>query len=168
MALPKMLPGFRLVDGSLINRIIDIVNGKALGVFYGAHYGTVGPNGARQFASTFTTLTMVAGATTKAQVAIPAGCTGLSVGYATGVAFTGTPTNINLTIGSTDGGAEIMAAVDVKATSNAAGVIVAANSSLVIAPPSIVFLQIAAVGGTAPAGATQVRVSYHLGTGAPA
>lgn len=138
-------------------------NDVTANTFTGAMYGTAGASG-RMFASQFITLTMVAGATTKGSVSIPTGATGLSVGYANGTAFTGSPTNINLTIGSTDGGAEIMAALDVKAAGNSAGTFVAANSALVITPPSTVYAQIAAVGGTNPAGTVQVRVSYYLPT----
>jgi hypothetical protein len=107
-------------------------------------------------------ITMVAGATTQATITVPYGSWIRAIKAETGTAFTGSPTNINLTAGSTAAGTDIMAATDIKAAGHFTGTIVAAFDVTNAAATAAytVNLQIAAVGGTTPAGTVYVYVDY--------
>ncbi|HEY3812845.1 MAG TPA: hypothetical protein VGL66_06435 [Caulobacteraceae bacterium] len=111
------------------------------------------------------TLAMSAGATTDGATseAIPAGACDFAFWYQNPAAFSGSPTNVNLTIGTASGDASYVAATDVK---SAAG-----RTSLVQATGHVADLQawpagqalhatLTAVGGTNPAGTVTVGVEY--------
>jgi len=89
-------------------------------------------------------------------------------------AATGAPTNANLSVGKTLGGAEYVAAVDLKAagktvltfaTTNLADILSAPSSGAANSPagnPSPVNIRIAFVGGTAPAMAPTFILEYTM------
>jgi hypothetical protein len=107
-------------------------------------------------------LTMAAGATTAdTSFAPPAGSRVSAIRSYTAAAFSGGPTNINLTVGKTAGGTDYVAAVDIK------GANASTSLTLVAAPDwaswpagQAVCAQIAAVGGASPAGTVIVEVDY--------
>lgn len=108
-------------------------------------------------------LTMAAGATTSDITFVPpTGSRVSSIRIHTPVTITGSPTNINATVGKTAGGAEYVASVDCK------GFTVPTATTLVGAPDysswvsgQAICCQIAAVGGTNPAGTVNFFVSYQ-------
>jgi hypothetical protein len=104
--------------------------------------------------------TMVAGATvTDSSFTPPAGSRVSILKWHTGTAFTGSPTNINLTVGKTAGAGDYVAAVDVKGAG-------APTASTLVAQPDYsswpagqaLFVTLTAVGGTNPAGSCTVEV----------
>lgn len=108
------------------------------------------------------TVTMAAGATTTDSTFTPPAGTRISaIKWHTGVTFTGSPTNINLTIGKTAGAAQYVAAVDVKtAGAPTAATLVAAPDYSSWVSGQALFCTITAVGGTNPAGSVVVEVEY--------
>lgn len=78
----------------------------------------------------------------------------------TPVAITGAPTNINLTIGKTAGGVEYVASVDKKAANAADALTLVAAADYSNWPAQAIFAQIAAVGGTNPAGTINVEIEF--------
>jgi hypothetical protein len=120
------------------------------------------------------------GASTDVQVNLPVGATLLTALDFTAVAATGAPTNANLSIGKTLGGAEYVAATDVKAagktaltfaTGDIADILslppAAGASSSPSGNPSPVFMRLAFVGGTSPALTTVVALEYSMPYTAP-
>jgi hypothetical protein len=133
-------------------------------------YGVAQRGGGRYHTSKTVTLTMAAGATTSDVVTIapPPGSRVTAFSAYNTTAFTGAPTNINLTVGKTAGGTEYVAATDVKAagkfvltpaTTNIADMLNWPNASSSVLGQAI-GVQIAAVGGTSPAGSVTVEVFY--------
>ena len=112
----------------------------------------------RTLTRTFATLTMAAGATASGSISVPAGSHLNSVKAETATAFTGAPTNINLRVGTAAAGQQVVADTDVKAQGHVNGTVVAAFDA--IAGAATYFLQIAAVGGTSPAGSVVVAIDY--------
>ena len=108
------------------------------------------------------TLTMAAGATTQGTITVPAGTFIRTIRAETGTAFTGAPTNINLRAGSTAGNNDIMTDTDIKAAGHFTGTVVAGFDVTNAAAngPYTMNFQIAAVGGTNPAGTVYVFVDY--------
>jgi hypothetical protein len=109
-------------------------------------------------------LTMVAGAQVNLQINLPPNAQRITVALETPTAFSGTPTNINCRVGLTNGGQEIVADTDVKAQGHIAGTIAAALNQTNLAATGVtpVYLQLAAVGGTNPAGTCSVYVGYAV------
>jgi len=104
-------------------------------------------------------VTMAAGATTQATITVPIGSALGAIRAEVATAFTGSPTNINLTVGTAAAGAQVVAATDVKAQGHIACTIVSTFDS--VAGTDVYYLQIAAVGGTNPAGTVNVVLTYH-------
>ena len=109
-------------------------------------------------------LVMLAGASVQAQINLPANAQRLMVAFETPTPFSGTPTNINVRVGLTSGGQEIVADSDVKAQGHLAGVINAALNQTAVAANGLtpIYLQCAANGGAAPAGTVSVYVGYAV------
>jgi hypothetical protein len=108
-------------------------------------------------------LTMTAGAQTDVPFTIPEGSKFVRFQWATSAAFSGSPTNINLTVGSAVAGAQYVAAVDVKAATvpTAASLVTAGAADLISAPAGQTWhATLTAVGGTNPAGTCTVLVEY--------
>ena len=74
----------------------------------------------------------------------------------------GTPTTCNVTIGTTDGGTDIMAAADAHTQGHIAGVIAATFDKVsgVTALLNTLYIQVTTAGGTSSAGTINVLVSY--------
>jgi hypothetical protein len=107
-------------------------------------------------------ITMAAGAQTDATFSIPEGSKFVRFQWATGAAFSGSPTNINLTVGSAVAGAQYVAAVDVKAQTapTAAALVASGAADLISAPNQTWHATLTAVGGTNPAGTCNLLVEY--------
>ncbi len=105
-------------------------------------------------------LTMVAGTTVAASLVLPVGAQRLTVQAEVPAAFSGSPTNINLSVGTAAAGAQIVAAMDVKAQGHTPGVVVAGFDNT--ASAGTVYVTLAAVGGSAPAGVCTVYVGYAV------
>ena len=111
------------------------------------------------------TLSMSAGATADATTdnLLPAGACDFAFWYQNAAAFSGTPTNINLTIGTASGDASYVANTDVKA---AAGRTVLTQATGHVADlqawpaGQAIHATLTAVGGTNPAGTVVVGVEY--------
>jgi hypothetical protein len=105
-------------------------------------------------------LTMAAGATASGSLSLPSGSWLASVRFETATAFSGSPTNINARCGTAAAGQQVVADVDVKAQGHSQATIVAAFDVQGAAGTTYYF-QIAAVGGTSPAGTVVAVVSYY-------
>lgn len=108
------------------------------------------------------TLTMAAGANVDDSFTPPAGSTGVIFRWATATAFTGTPTNINLSIGTSAGGQQYVANTDVKAASGWTNATEATSNvaELVASTGLPLYVRLAASGGTNPAGTAYLLVEY--------
>ena len=109
-------------------------------------------------------MTMTAGTTVSASFQIPAGAILRSFISDVATAFSGSPTNINLSIGSAAAGAQMVAATDVKAQGHTTLTTVSTfdNIGYASSATQTVYLTLAAVGGTNPAGTAYVRVGYSV------
>lgn len=119
-----------------------------------------GPGG-RDIVALVSTLTMVAGANVVGSLNLPAGSILKSIDVENGTAFTGAPTNINFRAGTaTDGsGVDVIADTDIKAAGHFRPSLVAAfNAVLAAATP--IYFRLAATGGTSPAGAATVIITF--------
>jgi hypothetical protein len=106
-------------------------------------------------------LTMAAGATVSGSFTPPAGSRVSAMRSYTPTAISGSPTNINLTVGKTAGGQEYVATVDKKAANaNDLLTLVAAPDYASWPSGQAIIAQIAAVGGTNPAGTVNVEVDF--------
>lgn len=112
----------------------------------------------RALASQNVAVTMAAGATASGSITVPEGSWLHGIRAETATAFSGTPTNINLRVGTAAAGQQVVADVDVKAQGHVAATIVAAFDSVTGA--TTYYYQIAATGGTNPAGTVNVRFEY--------
>lgn len=112
-------------------------------------------------------ITMTAGATTDVTFAIPAGASFIRFQWATGAAFSGSPTNINLTVGKSSGGTDYVAAVDIKGQTapTACALVNAGAADLISAPAQTWHATLTAVGGTNPAGTCNLLVEYAAPAG---
>lgn len=104
------------------------------------------------------TLTMAAGATVQGTITVPLGSQIHDFKYRTSTLYTGSPTNINAIVGTAAAGAQVVAAVDVKAVGNFTPSLVAAFNP--DDSTTVYHFQLAAVGGTAPAGSTTFHLTY--------
>lgn len=150
----------------------DIMNGRV-----GPDISTAGLNmGAKRVVITTT------GTTTDFTTDLPVGATLNTILFFNPTAATGTPTNANVSVGKTQGGAEFVAAVDLKAAGKTALTFASTNIADAINMPataglngvggtsmSRVYIRVAFVGGTAPAmtGAVAI-VEYTMPYIAPA
>lgn len=120
--------------------------------------GLTGAASARTPVALNQAITMVAGATVSGSFVVPEGSWLAAIKAEVATAFTGSPTNINLRIGSAAAGQQVVADTDVKAVGHVACTIVAAFDC--IAGITTYFYQLAINGGTNPAGTVNVRVDY--------
>jgi hypothetical protein len=104
-------------------------------------------------------LTMTAGATATGQMALPQGSWITTIRGETPAAFSGSPTNINLRVGNAAAGQQLLADTDVKAQGEIMGSIAAAYDRIANNDTTL-FFQLAANGGTSPAGTCNVLVEY--------
>lgn len=104
-------------------------------------------------------LTMVAGAAVAVTREIPPGSWIIGIKLETPTAFTGSPTAINLRIGTASTGQQVVADVDVKAQGHISATVVAAFDVAGNNAASL-FLALAASGGTAPAGTCNALITY--------
>lgn len=106
-------------------------------------------------------VTMVAGATISGSFTPPAGSRVSIMKSFTPVAFTGAPTNINLTVGKTAGGTDYVAAIDIKAANSSTALTLVSAADYANWPSGqAIFATLTAVGGTNPAGTCTVEVEY--------
>ncbi len=113
-------------------------------------------------------LVMTAGVTVTANFNLPASASRLTVAFETPTAFSGAPTHINARVGLSSGGQEIVADTDIQAQGHITGTIAAALNQPDITGSTSgqggsvtpVYLQLAAAGGTNPAGTCSVFISY--------
>lgn len=106
------------------------------------------------------TLTMVAGATASGSVELPLGSYLHGIRGVTPAAFSGSPTNINARVGSAAAGQQFVADVDLKGAASTGLTVL--GSAAVLSLATAVFFQIAASGGTAPAGSVTFIVTYTI------
>lgn len=106
------------------------------------------------------TLTMVAGATASDVMDLPLGSRLHGIRAVNTTAFTGSPTNINARVGSAAAGQQFVADVDLKAAASTALTVV--GSAAVLSLATSLYFQIAASGGTNPAGAITFMVTYTI------
>jgi hypothetical protein len=105
---------------------------------------------------------VVAGNTTvKGPITVPPGSYLTNVDIETPTAITGTPTSCLVSVGTTDGGVDIVAAVDCKTQAHVAATIVAAFDKILgLATLNTLYIQVVTTGGTASAGTINVNVQY--------
>jgi hypothetical protein len=101
-------------------------------------------------------------ATVKAPITIPAGSWLKSIYIETPTAISGSPTHANVQVGLTDGGVEVVAAVDGQAQGHISATIVAALDKIgaFAAADTVLYIEAITTGGTAPAGTINVLVDY--------
>lgn len=118
-------------------------------------------SGPRFSTSQAAVLTVAGNTTVKGQITIPDGSWLRSVTLDTPVAITGTPTSCLFRAGTTDGGVDIVAAVDAKAQGHISTTIVAAfDKVLGLVGFTTIFFQLITSGGTSSAGPVNVLCSY--------
>ncbi len=111
--------------------------------------------------SKIVTMTMSGGVTVSDMIRLPAGAVLRGVNTEVPAAFSGTPTAMNLRVGTAAAGAQVMADTDVKAQGHGTGTIVTAFDVVgAFVAESDLYLQLAASGGTTPAGTVYVVVNY--------
>lgn len=124
-------------------------------------FGVAKRGGGRYKMSNAVTVTMVAGATTTdSTFTPPLGSRVSSIKWHTAAAFTGSPTNIYLTVGKTAGGADYVANTDVKGAGAPTSATLVAAADYSSWPAQAVFCTVTANGGTSPAGSVVVEVEY--------
>ena len=103
-------------------------------------------------------MTMAGGVTVSDMIRLPAGAVLRGVNFEVPVAFSGSPTAMNLRVGTALAGAQVMADTDVKAQSHGTGTVVAAFDAVgsFAGVETDLYLQLAASGGTTPAGTVYV------------
>lgn len=148
--LLKMLPGFRLVDGTLINQIIDNVN-------------TMSSNGtARNLVEAPLALSVTAVTNTDSTLAIPSGAIIRSMTVYTTTAFTAV-TDAMISVGSAAGGAQYVAAVSIKAVGIVSLTLIGSNAAaLANFTAGTLFVRVAQSGGSTAVGNATLVVSYAV------
>jgi|SRR5581483_7942334 len=118
--------------------------------------------GGRLKSSKHITLTMAAGATVSdSSFTPPEGSRVAVMRYYTTATFSGSPTNINLRCGSAAAGQQYVADTDVKTANAATALTQVAAADWSSWPASqAMFFQLAANGGTNPAGTVIVEIDY--------
>ncbi len=119
-------------------------------------------NGARPGATQLSALVVNGNTTVKGPIVVPANSWLKAIAIETPTAISGTPTTCNVTIGTTDGGTDIMAAADAHTQGHIAGVIAATFDKVsgVTALLNTLYIQVTTAGGTSSAGTINVLVSY--------
>lgn len=108
-------------------------------------------------------LVMAAGAEVQQEVDLPSGAILTSVVTDVPTAITGSPTNINFKVGTASdySGGQVVAAADIKAQGHTTHTIVTAfDKQLGSTGVNKLYLDLAAVGGTNPAGTVRAYVNY--------
>lgn len=99
--------------------------------------------------------------TVKAQIVIPDSSWLSAIDIETPTAISGTPTSCLVRVGTTDGGVDIVAAVDAKAQGHIAATIVTAFDKIGgMAGLTTLFIQVITSGGTSSAGTINIRAAY--------
>jgi len=106
------------------------------------------------------TLTMAAGATTTLSFTPPEGSRVSAIKWHTATTFTGSPTNIYLTVGKTAGGQDYVANTDVKTATAPTAASLVAIADWASWPVQAMFCTLTANGGTNPAGTCVVEIDY--------
>lgn len=116
--------------------------------------------GSRTSMTQLSTMVVAGNTTVKGPIVVPTGSWLEAISIDTATAISGTPTSCLVSVGTTDGGVDIVAAVDAKAQGHIAGTIVAAfDKYRGLATLNTLFIQVVTSGGTASAGNIDVRVS---------
>ena len=106
-------------------------------------------------------LTVNGDGTVSGSAPVPAGSWLKSVTIETPVAISGSPTSANVSVGSTSGGSDIVAAVNAASQGHIAATIPAGFDKVNgLAANGTVFAQIVTAGGTSPAGTINVLVDF--------
>ena len=117
--------------------------------------------GSRLNSTQLIALTIAGDGTVTGFAPLPAGSWLKGVSIETPAAITGSPSNANVTVGSTSGGSDIVAAVNAAAQGHVAATIAAAFDKVNgLAATGTVFAQVVTAGGTSPAGTIYVLVDY--------
>ena len=117
--------------------------------------------GSRSGARFNTALTVSGNTTVKSNFLVPASSYLESVAIETPTAITGSPTSCLVSVGTTDAGVDIVAAVDCKSQAHVAATIVAAFDKILgLATLNTIYVQVVTSGGTASAGTINVLVSF--------
>ena len=121
----------------------------------------VGGNAARTGATQISTLVVNGNTTVKGPIVVPANSWLKAIAVETPVTISGSPASCNVTIGTTDGGTDIMAATAAGSQGHVAGTIAATfDKVLGLASLTTLYIQVTTAGGTSPAGTINVLVSY--------
>ena len=116
--------------------------------------------GSRDSTRALSVLTVNGVNTVKGPIVVPPGSWLNAIAIETPSAISGTPTNCNVTVGTTDGGTDIVAAVDCKSQGHVAATIANGfDKVLGLVTTNTLFIQVAST-GTSPAGTINVLVSY--------
>lgn len=117
--------------------------------------------GSRLLSRAYASTTVNGNTTVKASITIPDGSWLEAISIETPVAISGTPTSCLVRVGTTDGGVDIVAAVDAKAQGHIAATIVAAFDKVGgLVGFTTLFIQCITSGGTSSAGAINIGASY--------
>lgn len=148
----KPLTGPRLIDGTLINQMIDNINSMTV-------FGSV-----RNLVETTAPLSVTAVTNTDSTVAIPNGALIRSMTVYTTTAFTAV-TDAMISIGNAAGGAQYVAAVSIKAVGVYSLTLLAAQAAaLANFTAGTLFVRIAQSGGSTAVGAATLVVSFAAPT----
>lgn len=148
----KPLPGYRLIDGSLINQIIDNVQSLTANGF----------SGSRSLNSNNMALTVTATANSDFTMAIPSGALIRSIAVYTTTAFTA-GTDAQLSVGSAAGGAQYVALTSIKNIGVVSLTLVAAAAATFLNfTAGTLFIRIVQTGTATAVGAATIVVSYDV------
>lgn len=118
-------------------------------------------SGSRLLTRNYAVSTVNGNTTVKSQIVVPDGSWLEAISIETPTAITGTPTSCLVRVGTTDGGVDIVAAVDSKAQGHIAATIVAAFDKVggLVGLPTL-FIQCITSGGTSSAGPINVGCTF--------
>jgi|GEM_PF-4374194 len=117
--------------------------------------------GSRLNSTQLIALTVNGDGTVTGSAPVPAGSWLKSVAIETPVAISGSPTSANVSVGSTSGGSDIVAAINAASQGHIAATIPAAFDKVNgLAAIGTVFAQVVTAGGTSPAGTINVLVDF--------
>ena len=117
--------------------------------------------GSRLNSTLLIALAVAGDGTVSGSAPVPAGSWLKSVSIETPTAISGSPTSANVTVGSTSGGSDIVAAVNAASQGHIAATITAGFDKVNgLAANGTVFAQVVTAGGTSPAGNINVLVDY--------
>lgn len=148
----KPLPGYRLIDGTLINQMIDNINSLTANGF----------SGSRSLNSNSISLPVTAVTNTDYTVSIPVGALIRSMAVYTTTAYTAV-TDAKIQIGSTVGGVDYVAATSIKALGIVSLTLVAAAAATFANfTAGTVFVRVAQSGGNTAVGNGTLVISYDV------